>query len=292
MENHGEDFSYKEIYGKYKQAIDEADIAVWEWNLKENKFFASEAWEKITGYDLNAFNNLFDFIRNISIYEDIESAVIDLNFLMEGKVSFYRSEYRIVTKNNQVKWILFKGNMIKAKNGEIMCLFGLVSDITEEKDRNGSFTKKAYYDSLTELPNRSLFLIDIKNILNKTIQLNKKGAIILLDSDNFKSINDTLSHDYGDLMLKVFSQLLSICTKDYGKLYRLGGDEFIVLIDEFDSIEKLKELCNMVLNYCENPFEVNEKQLYMTTSIGISIFPQDSCDANDLLMKKLLIWMN
>ncbi|SHH10766.1 sensor domain-containing protein [Clostridium magnum] len=274
---------YIETLKMYKQAIEEANIAVWQWNPKKNVFFASTALKAITQYDINSFNSLFSFIKKIAIHEDRESAINDLNFFMEGKVSFYRSEFRIVTKANELKWILFKGNMIKNENGEVNSIFGVASDITEEKNSKKAFVENVYYDSVTKLPNRDLFLIDIKNILQKTIYLNQEGAIIFVDLDNFKSINDTLGHDFGDLILKVFSQLLNICVKDYGNLYRLGGDEFIVLIEKFDSIEKLEEICNMILDYCKKPFEINEKQLYMTTSIGISIFPRDSYDANDLL---------
>lgn len=275
--------SYMEIFQKYKQAIDEANIAVWEWNLKENKFFSSLAWEKITQYKVDAFNNLFEYIEKIAIYEDRESAVNDLNFFIEGKVSCYKSEFRIVSKTKGTKWIWFKGNMIKDANGEVIRLFGLAIDITEEKERNKVIAESMYYDFLTKLPNRDLFLIDCKNILNRAIQVNQQGAIIFIDLDNFKSINDTLGHDYGDLMLKVFSQLLNICAENYGNLYRVGGDEFIILIEKFKSIENLKELCSMILSYCKKPFELNEKQLYMTTSIGISIFPKDSSDMSDLL---------
>jgi len=274
---------YIEIFQKYKQAIDEANIAVWEWDLKENKFFISPAWEKITQYEPDAFNNLFACIKKIAIYEDRESAINDLNFFIEGKVSCYKSEFRIVSKTKGTKWISFKGNMIKDVNGEAIRLFGLAIDITKEKESNKALAESMYYDFLTKLPNRDLFLMDIKNILDKEIHLNQQGAIIFIDLDNFKSINDTLGHEYGDLMLKVFSQLLNICAKNYGDLYRVGGDEFIILIENFRSIKSLKELCNIILDYCKKPFELNEKQLYMTTSIGISIFPQDSSDMNDLL---------
>ncbi len=283
MRNEKNNLSYMEMIEKYKQAIDEADIAVWEWDIKENKFFVSTAWKKITQYDLDIFNDLFELIEKTAIDEDKESALNDLNFFIEGKVSCYKSEFRIVTKTKEVKWVLIKGNMVRNIKKEPIRLFGLIIDITEEKESNNVLAGNMYYDILTKLPNRDLFLMDIKNILDKTIQFNQQGAIIFIDLDNFKSINDTLGHDYGDLMLIVFSQLLSICVKNYGKLYRVGGDEFIILIERFSSIEMLRELCSTILDYCKKPFELNEKQLYMTTSIGISIFPKDSSDMNDLL---------
>ncbi|EKQ57651.1 MULTISPECIES: bifunctional diguanylate cyclase/phosphodiesterase [unclassified Clostridium] len=275
--------NYIEVFKKYKQAVDEVNIAVWEWDLKENKFFLSTAWEKITQYNLNEFSNLFDCIEKSVLHEDKDSAINDLNFFINGSSSLYKSEFRIVTKANEIKWILLNGKMIKNENGESVRLFGLGRDITEEKESKKILTESVYYDFLTKLPNRELFLMDFKTTLEKTKQLNQKGAIVLIDLDNFKSINDTLGHDYGDLMLKVFSQLINVCAKNHGSLYRVGGDEFIILLDEFDSVDNLKELCNSIINYCKKPFELSDKQVYMTTSIGVSTFPQDSTDMNDLL---------
>lgn len=277
------DSDYIVTFDKYQTAIDEANIAVWEWNLKENKLFTSPAWEKITEYALNTFNELPGCIETLAIEEDKEAAINDLNFFIEGKVSLYKSEFRIVTKTEQVKWISIRGNIIKGENGEVVLLIGLLSDITEEKKSGKLLTESMYYDFLTKLPNRELFLFDFKNTLNNTIRNNKEGALIFIDIDNFKAINDTLSHDFGDLLLKAFSQLLKISIHDYGKLYRVGGDEFVALIDKFDSIEDIKDICNTILDYCNNPFELKGKQSNITVSIGISIFPQDSNDMNELL---------
>ena len=283
MEIEKSDLDYEEILKKYKQAIDEANIAVWEWNIKEDGFFISEAWEKITGYSSKNFNSLIDCIEKVAINKDRESALTDLNFFVADKVTSYISEFRIITKDNKLKWVLFKGNGIKEKNEGVARMFGVVSDITEEKEREKGISDNLYHDSLTKLPNRDMFLMDIKNVLDKNIKLSQEGAIVFIDLDNFKSINDTLGHDYGDLMLKVFSQLLHVCIKDYGKLYRVGGDEFTVIIERINSIEKVKEMCNTILKYCKNPFELNENQLYITTSMGIAIFPRDSNNMNDLL---------
>lgn len=283
MKKQKDNLDYRESYIKYKRAIDKAGIVVWEWNIKENELFFSDELTKIMQYDLNDVSNLLEFIGKFSIPKDRESAINDLNFFMEGRTFSYRSEFRIVTKKSEIKKISLKGNMIKDDDGEVLCLFGIINDITEEREKEKSFIEIVYYDQLTDLPNRAMFLMDIKNIICNTIQLDQKGALIFIDIDNFKSINDTLGHDHGDLMLKIFSQLLKICVKDYGKLYRLGGDEFIILIDKFDSLEIIEELCDNILNYCQKPFELNEKQLYITTSIGVSIFPQDSIDMNDLL---------
>lgn len=277
------DLNYIEILKIYKQAIDESHIAVWKWDFKKNKFFVSDALEKITQYSIESFNNLYEVVCKIAIHKDKENIIDDINFFSQGIIPSYKTEFRIITKSNHLKWVSLKGNSIKDEKGEVVSIVGVIIDISKEKDIKRVFKEKMYYDFLTKLPNRDLFFIDIKNILNRAIISNQRGAIIFIDLDNFKSINDTLDHNYGDLLLKVFSQLLNICVSDYGKLYRLGGDEFVGLISNFNSMDNLREICNTILGYCKKPFKLNEKHLYITTSIGISTFPQDGYNVNELL---------
>ncbi len=275
--------NFRKIEEKYKRALNGSDIAIWEWNLKNNTLFASEKWEDIIGASTNNFKGLRDFIEKMVFYDDKESAINDLNFYIEGKVFSYKSEYRIVTKNQQVKWIVFRGKLIKDSNEENKVLSGSVYDVTEKKNREEEVSLIAYYDSLTGLPNRTLFLNNFREILKKAIANNKKGALIFIDLDNFKYVNDTFGHDYGDLLLKIFSQLLKVCAKDYGQISRLSGDEFIILIEEFNSVRDLKEICCNILNYCKTPFELREKQAYITASIGICTFPEHSSNVSELL---------
>lgn len=270
-------------YEHYKQAIDAANISAWQFNIQEGRLLASNKWKEITGYDVGRFKNLFEFIERTAVEGDKESAINDLSFYIEGKMPFYHSVYRIVTEEKKVKWLLFKGKYFKNENDNPCILTGIVTDITKQKNNEKEVKKLAYYDYLTGFPNRASFLNNLRDVLEKTISDNKEGALIFIDLDNFKSINDVLGHDYGDLLLKVFSQLLNACVKGYGKLFRVGGDEFIILIDEFQLIEDLKVICSDILNYCKKPFEINEKKVYVTTSMGISIFPKDSSNIKDLL---------
>lgn len=270
-------------YEQCKEALNESDIALWQYNIKKNTIVASEKWREITGYDINEFQNLEEFIKKVAIAEDKLSALNDLNFCIEGKTSLYYSIYRIVTEKNKMKWILFKGKGLKNNRQETETISGVVVDITKERIKEMEIKKIAYYDALTGLPNRAAFLNSLKEILERTISDNVKGALIFLDLDNFKAINDTLGHDYGDLLLKVFSQLLNVCVNGFGDLFRLGGDEFLVLIYQYEKIDDLSQLCNDILNHCRKPFEISEQQVHITSSIGICIFPQDASDINDLL---------
>lgn len=274
---------YELTYQQFKEAINATDISIWQYNIKENTMIASDKWEEITGYNINAFKSLGEFIEKAAVVEDKLSALNDLNFCIEGKTSSYYSIYRIVTEKKEIKWLLFKGKCLKNDRQEIEILSGLIVDITDTKIKEIELKKVAYYDTLTGLPNRTAFLNNLKDSLKRAISKNKERALIFLDLDNFKSINDMFGHDYGDLLLKIFSQLLNICIKGHGKLFRLGGDEFLILMDEYKTNDTLIQLCTDIINYCKKPFEINEQQLYITTSIGISVFPNDSSDINDLL---------
>ncbi|MFL0195444.1 EAL domain-containing protein [Clostridium sp. WILCCON 0269] len=262
----------------YTRALNGANIVLWEWNLKKYHMFFSENFVHMTGYSVEYFKSLFDFMEKTVVEEDKLSAKNDLTFFIKGNTVSYRSEFRILTKENHIKSLLVKGAATKNSDHKMFLLSGSISDITEEKRLEDYINHSAYYDSLTGLPNRILF----KNTLKTALSNYENGALIFIDIDDFKLINDTFGHDYGDLLLVIFSQLVTMCIKDSGTLYRLGGDEFIILINKFTSYKELKKLCIKIINYLKEPFEVKEKQIYITASMGITIFPNDSNDVTEL----------
>lgn len=262
----------------YKRALAGANISLWEWDLERCCIFFSDNFKNILGYDTKNFKNLFDFIEQIVIPQDKLSAKNDLTFFIKGNTETYRSEFKISTKEKHIRSLLVKGAATRNSAGEIILLSGSINDVTQKKRLEEYINYSAYYDSLTGFPNRILFRNDLKTILDNY----KNGALIFIDIDDFKSVNDTFGHDYGDLLLIIFSQLIAMCIEPYGTLYRLGGDEFILLIDKLNSYNKLKKLCMEISHYLRNPFEIKEKQIYITISIGIALFPEDSSDVAEL----------
>ncbi|MFZ7133511.1 MAG: putative bifunctional diguanylate cyclase/phosphodiesterase [Eubacteriales bacterium] len=141
----------------------------------------------------------------------------------------------------------------------------------------------AYCDYLTGLPNKELFLLDFKNVISKNMKTFKNGALIFINLDNFKDVNYAMGYFNGDLLLKSFSQIINRTTTNYGTLFRFSGDEFMILVDDIKSISDVEELCSNILHHCKDPFEIDKRQVYITVSVGISIFPKDSCDMSELL---------
>ncbi|SHJ93908.1 response regulator receiver modulated diguanylate cyclase/phosphodiesterase [Malonomonas rubra DSM 5091] len=158
------------------------------------------------------------------------------------------------------------------------------------REIEGRLHQLAYYDSLTGLPNRDHFLTH----LNRSLDNGNRGALFFIDLDNFKRINDTLGHSAGDDLLEIVARRLSQCVRSSisdrpGSLdsanitARLGGDEFAVLVDRFDTIDSISAIAKRIINTISKPIELDQHQVLVTPSIGISIFPDDGSHISDIL---------
>ena len=169
------------------------------------------------------------------------------------------------------------------EKNKVVEVVGSVIDITEHKEAEQKIRFMAYYDSLTSLPNRIL----LKERLNTSIAHANRNesiiAIMFLDLDHFKIINDTLGHVVGDRLLQEVGKRLVGCVDDGDTVSRMGGDEFILLFPYIDNEKDIEKLAQKVLEVLKQPFFVEDHELYITTSIGISIYPLDGTDMDTLI---------
>ena len=156
-------------------------------------------------------------------------------------------------------------------------------DITARKQAEKKLEYRAFYDTLTDLPNRNYFDENLEIALVKAKNNNNLMAVVFLDLDCFKNINDSLGHKVGDQLLKSFAQRLSSCVRNNDIISRWGGDEFTLLLPQINSPEDTINLAQRILEDLKQPFEVAGHQLYVKTSIGIAIYPQDGEDGETLL---------
>ena len=143
--------------------------------------------------------------------------------------------------------------------------------------------KQAHYDSLTNLANRTLLHQRLELLIEEGFTHTKKFGVLFLDLDRFKQINDTLGHDAGDELLVKISKLLLLSTRKSDTVGRLGGDEFLVLIDNVESEETLTRIAQKIIDTISKPLMIKEELLHVTTSIGISMFPEHGADFNELI---------
>ena len=156
-------------------------------------------------------------------------------------------------------------------------------DATERKRSEAKILNLAYYDTLTGLPNRALFYDRLAQEIKKAHRAGLKMALLFIDLDKFKEVNDTLGHDTGDLLLVEAAQRVSNCVREADTVARLGGDEFIVILSELDDASSIERVAENILHKLAEPFLLADKTIYVSASIGITLYPDDATGAGDLL---------
>jgi len=204
-------------------------------------------------------------------------------------------EHRIVTKTGQQRFVEQQIEMVESPNHQLIGLTGTIQDITERKDHENKIKRLAYYDEITGLPNRTFFL----ELLSSTLKLAKRNdrsfAVLFLDLDDFKGVNDSYGHYIGDLLLKEISRRLSdgLRSSDVAsrhlyhyhdaEIARLGGDEFTVLLNELTYPDDAAIVAEHIQKWIAEPIILDNLQIYTGSSIGIAIYPQDGENGETLL---------
>ncbi|MFK5986375.1 MAG: EAL domain-containing protein [Pseudomonadota bacterium] len=163
-------------------------------------------------------------------------------------------------------------------------IYGVARDVSQKKKYEKQISFQLNYDALTSLPNRLLFKDRINYALSRAQRDNNKFAVIYMDMDRFKTINDSLGHPAGDKLLQIISKCLADCLRDSDTLARIGGDEFLLLVPEVESVHDIEILIEKIQKMLIHPFSIEEQDIHVSFSTGIAIFPEDGNTA-DILIK-------
>lgn len=174
-------------------------------------------------------------------------------------------------------------NTTKRADGTIHYFVGVGSDITQRKETEKLIWRQANYDALTSLPNRNKFRDHSDLMFKKSLRSGLPTAVILLDLDNFKDVNDTLGHHMGDVLLQEVATRLRACVRESDIVARLGGDEFTVLIGEIPDQTIVERISQKILDRIAEPFMLKEEFVHISASVGITYFPRDGTDIDSLL---------
>lgn len=268
---------------RFRGILEHAPIGMATVSLSGKFLQANRALCEIVGYSKEELEGLT--FQAITHPDDLDLDLANAQRLLNGEIQSYQMEKRYIRKNGEVVWIQLTGSILRS--GEAPRYFiAQIEDITERKRSQEQIRQLAYYDTLTNLPNRRLLLDRMHHALSQAKHHGRSMAIMFLDLDHFKQINDTLGHDVGDELLKVVAKRLSTCIRSGDTVSRQGGDEFVIILEEVAHSQDAALVAEKTIKTLSEPVIVREHELHITTSIGIAIYPVNGTDDVLELMKK------
>lgn len=237
--------------------------------------------EKIYGYSEKEFEKNPSLWMEVIHPEDLKT-IHEINHqLVEGK-SIQR-EYRIIDVQGVVKWVLSSIIPVINHFGETIRYDGVIIDISHHRELEEKLRFMAYHDTLTKLPNRRKFFTLLGDSIQEAIETNKKLAVLFIDLDHFKLINDTLGHRIGDELLQIIAKRIINCLGKNDIVSRQSGDEFTVLLKDIQNSTELENVAKKLHHIITMPVHLMNNDYTLTASIGISVFPEHSEFPEDLL---------
>lgn len=269
---------------RYRLAVEGVNDGIWDWDGRDGKLFMSKQSRAIMGLDDSQEYMTIEKWFSVIAKEDQDRFIRSLNkYVTEPQRKHFQIEYRVSAQDNGVRWIRTRGMAIWDESGIPVRVAGSITDITEQRLTDEKIHQLAYYDAMTGLPNRTL-LIDRFTVAAAAAQRKQRRvAVFFLDLDNFKTINDTIGHSFGDQLLQKVGEQLRCTLRRSDTLARLGGDEFIMLQANIKNMEEVSHLASRMLEIFKNPWILDDREFYVTASIGISVYPDDGSDLQELM---------
>lgn len=238
------------------------------------------AFEKITGYTLDEIrgkktNLLYSGHHDKAFYDTMWNA-LNASGSWEGEIVDRSKEGDLFSK-----WLIIR--TIFHHDGKPYRHVAIFSDFTAHKEAQQKIWYQANFDLLTALPNRNMFMYRLEKEVHEIERTNKSVALMFLDLDNFKEVNDTLGHDEGDILLQEAAKRISRCVRKDDVVSRLGGDEFTVILPGINDQRVIDKIAAALISELARPFDLHGVQTYISASIGISVAPADGVSADTLL---------
>lgn len=256
-----------------------AAMGSWEWRVGSEAFHASAEWRRVFGCSDAPLTR--SQVLELTPEVDREQVALALADSIETGEA-YETEHRIIRPiDGKQRWVKVHAELFEDAEGRM--LRGFAQDITDRKRAETKLFELAHYDSLTGLPNRLLVLDRLQRALKRARRNASEVAVLFLDLDQFKKVNDTLGHDAGDIALVAAAKRLVHVVREGDTVARIGGDEFVIVLDEFTSLGDVIAVATKVLDAFRLPLQVNGREFILTASIGAAVSPHDGSSAPDLM---------
>ncbi len=275
----------RESEERYALAARGTNDGLWDWNLVADEIYYSSHWKAMLGYADDAIGNAPDEWLGRIHPDDIGGVRAHIDAHLRGQNAQCECEYRLQNEAGEYRWMLGRGQALFNEEGVATRLSGSQTDITERKIAENQLEYNAFYDTaLTNLPNRALFA----ERLDRTIARGNRNpehtfAVLFLDIDRFKKINDSLGHMTGDRLLIEASARFQKCVRPGDTVARFGGDEFAILLDDVGGIDDVNQVADRIHAELDVPFQLDGHEPFVTVSMGIVLGQGDTANAEELL---------
>ena len=268
-------------------ALDGSHLALWDWDVPRNRIYLDEQWQQILGGAAQSTATTVDELRSVVHPDDRRATTTSLIEALKGVRDRYDVEYRVRTRSGEWKWIHSLGKVVEhAADGHALRMTGTNADIDQRKQAELLVEHQAKHDLLTGLPNRVLCYDHLRRAMARSKRYHRLMAVLYLDIDKFKGVNDTLGHTMGDALLKGFARRLADCVRQTDTMARLGGDEFIVILEELHNRDEGRAVAQKIVEAMRPEFVLDYRDTKITTSVGMAFFDGGENVSGDALIKK------
>lgn len=268
-----------ELTRKLSRALEQTDDSVMITDSNGTIEFVNNSFERVSGFTANEVLGKTPSMMKSGVHEP----------------RFYRNMWRIINngiafrevminrrKNGELYYEQKTITPLKDEEGQITHFVSTGKDISEHMEIQQRLNYLANHDVLTGLPNRALFQERLERSLAQARRHRGKLVLMFVELDNFKNINDSLGHAVGDRLLKIVGQRLLLCIRESDTVARLGGDEFAVVLESVEDVNNVARVARTVLDHIAEPLELAEREVVITASIGVTVFPEDAQDSENL----------
>ncbi|MDA7746907.1 EAL domain-containing protein [Psychromonas sp.] len=283
---------------RWLYALSGARDGVWDWNIDKDHVYFSHRWKEMLGYhkddiatDITEWEDRIHPEDHLNVFKDLQAHFI-------GRQSFFENTHRLLCSNGDYRWILSRGQTISWDvNGKPSRIIGTNTDVTSYKEMHEKIKQQAQFDEVTELPNRAQLIAHITQENLRAQHNDLHGALVFIDCNQYKTINDLQGHYKGDELLFLIARRLEKHKSETDFIAHVNGSEFVAILpDLHGSHEQAAEMAlsfakrlNVVLR---EPFEIGDENLILSCAYGITLFPSEGSEANDLLRQSAMAMKN
>ena len=269
---------------RYSLAMQASNDGLWDWDLKTNKILYSDRWKEMLGFNDDEISDTADEWLSRVHPEDHDRVRASIDAYLEGTTSNFEIEYRIRHFSDNYLWMMAKGLAIRTSDGRATRFAGSQTDVSERKSNEEQMIHDALHDTLTSIPNRTLLLDRIRQSLVRRKRYPKTSfAIIFIDLDRFRLVNESLGHIHGDELLQLISARLKETIPIGDTVARLGGDEFSILLQDINSVRDVEVIAKDIQNLFSKPFFLGDREVFASASMGIAHSDNDYKTPEEIL---------